>query len=436
MFEKVYEVIFKARWVIYVVSSFYIYYYEKFDLQLILKVFILVCYLSLFFLLFSLTRYLLVFCIKNYKINFFINQKFPVLLLLRNSEIIDLVFWIKVFLSKYFLLDRIIIFPNSKNSLIHFIKLILYFNLQIIINFPIYVIIYILNIIYTYLYMIQSFKGMNDYYIYSKNLLWYRIHFFFFCLVFILIFEVSRFKVIILLWCIDKFIFIYINWLKNIKLEKNSSYENETWFNLGWNRICYLIETSFYDNNIYFYNMIRKCNELIFLRKLTILIFIDLEKKDIKGMSNFLINKIKNFWSSWYYVYYKDINLYYNLFLHTINKNNQYYLVFFRLFKFLDSLFGDNNLKNKEKMYEFFINESNSIIDKFWNNFTLSNLSDYKKLKFIYEFCKNIFDVLVLDKNLFFEVYKFFNKNKLRDIEFFLKSTEFISIIIKFDKKK
>jgi hypothetical protein len=41
--------------------------------------------------------------------------------------------------------------------------------------------------------------------------------------------------------------------------------------------------------------MIRKCNELIFLRKLTISIFIDLDKKTIKGMSNFLVNKINNF---------------------------------------------------------------------------------------------------------------------------------------------
>jgi hypothetical protein len=434
MFEIVYEVIFKFRWVIYIISSFYIYYYEKFNIELILKIFISVCYLSLFFLLFSLIRYLLMFFFRKNNINLIISKKFPVLLDLRNSEIINLIFWIKVFLSQYFFFDKVIIFPTSKNKFSYFIKLILYFNLQIIFNFFLYVILYILNIVYTYLYMVQNFKDMNDYYMYVKNLLWYRLHFFLFCLVFILIFEVSRFKIIILFWCIDKFVLIYVNWFKNIKLNKNSYYENEAWFDLGWNRFCYLLESSFFNNDICFYNMIIKCNELIFLRKLTILIFIDLEKKHIKGMNNFLVNKMNNFWLSWYFVYYKDINLYYNLFLHPINKNNQYYLVLFRLFKYLDRLFYDNHLR-KEKIYKFFVEENNIIFNKFWNDFDLHNFSEHKKLKFIYEFFKNIFDVFLLDKDFFFITYEFFIKNKNEDINFFLNSNEFISIINRIDNK-
>jgi hypothetical protein len=56
--------------------------------------------------------------------------------------------------------------------------------------------------------------------------------------------------------------------------------------------------------------------------------------------------------------------MYYNLFLDPINKNNQYYLVLLRLFKFLDELFYDN-LGKQEKMYGFFVNQSDIIINKF-----------------------------------------------------------------------
>jgi hypothetical protein len=97
-------------------------------------------------------------------------------------------------------------------------------------------------------------------------------------------------------------------------------------------------------------------------------------------------------------------------------------------------LFYDN-LGKQEKMYGFFVNQSDIIINKFWKNFNLCNLLYYKKLKFIYVFIRNTFDVLLLDKDLFFVIYEFFSENKDKHINFFLNSIEFISIINRIEGK-
>jgi hypothetical protein len=59
----------------------------------------------------------------------------------------------------------------------------------------------------------------------------------------------------------------------------------------------------------------------------------------------------------------------------------------------------------------------------------------YAHLKFIFEFIKNVFDVLLSNKNFFFEIYEFFDDNKDKDIYFFVNSIEFIYIIKKIDNK-
>lgn len=276
-------------WLIYVIGIISIIYFEKFDLELIIKIIKQILFVTCIwiFCIFIPRKYFMAQIINfNKKLYDYV----PFVLKLR-QEILNFPFILEITIFYVFylnkLLRKLLFLDVRKKNLFLFLRWLIYYNLLTLIVIPLYLIVEFYEII---LLIINTNINMKEY-------IWLRLNFLCLSLIFILLFNVNRIDLIILFWIIDKFIFVYYQWFVNfIKLKKGSI--------LNFDENCVNIKTSYNMTQFNYNNLVNYVNNKIsFLRKNTILLFKGLNLDDFTF--NLIRDYEKQFLTKWNNEYVK-----------------------------------------------------------------------------------------------------------------------------------
>lgn len=209
----------RFKWAVYICGIFFILYFEKFNLEVLLYIFkqvFIITNIWIFFVFLPRSYFL------NYiiEINQFLFKYFSFLFKLRR-ELINLPYFLRMILSRFFfyfdrILRKILKIEIRKKDFFYFLRLILYLNIIIWVTFPFHLIIELYE-------LILDVMNLN---IKTIDFLKARIHYLLLSIIFILLLSISRIDLIIFLWILDRILDIICFFFVSIKEFKKTKWND------------------------------------------------------------------------------------------------------------------------------------------------------------------------------------------------------------------
>jgi hypothetical protein len=244
------------KYLIYLLFFFLIYFFNKFDLDIIwlnLKSLIVITLLIIFIII-VLTKLNNIIVV----INKFIFKYLLFIIKIRRE--FNFAFMLRVILSLFIFIDLFLIkilFLHTRNrTVFYFFRLIVYYNILILFTFPIFLIIEL------YTTVLFFFEKPIELYTYISK----RIDFFLITICIVLLLEIKWINVIIFIWILDQLVLTYYHWIKSFFNIKVDSITN-------WRQSCIALRLAFNNCGMSYNTLARNLKQMNEYRYKVIFLF-------------------------------------------------------------------------------------------------------------------------------------------------------------------